>query len=939
MTMSSRIGPYDVDREIGRGGMGVVFLAHDPRLERRVALKSLPAEFAADPAMRARFEREARLLAGLNHPNIAAMHGLEEADGATYIVLEYVEGQTLGDRLAHSRMAVDEAISLCAQVAAAVESAHEAGVIHRDLKPGNIMLTGDGKVKVLDFGLAREAPSQRSAASMAQAETIRRSPVTQEGRVVGTPGYMSPEQARGRTLDRRTDVWSFGCILYECLSGEMAFGGETTSDSIAAILERDPEWSKLPPHTPLRVRELLRRCLAKDVKSRQRDAGDARLELEQALANREWSTANMLTAAAMAAHGWRTRAAAPWVFAVVALAALAITWLRGSAGFGSLEAVKPDASTTPVRSTIVLPNEPRFDGEIWGLRPDGRAIYYIASMPTGPDAGVPQLFMRRLDDFEVKPVAGTLGITGFGFAPDSKWLVFTSYSDPAHERARLSKVAAEGGVPVMLIEGTGDYFRMPTWLDDGTIVLRRGQQGRELASVPPGGGAIRTILALGPDDPPYTIDGLTGCHDSRSRWVIATIPTLDSNGFRGSLWGVNVATGEHRQILDHGSGGFVVRGYIYFSRGESLLTAAFDPERCVITGSVVPLMNGLRSYVGSDSWMWDISDNGTLVYGPGGVIFGDLQLATVDVAGKVEPLSKVRASFVDSAVPSPDGSMVCGEIVESNGLFGLYVYHIADGRLRRLPAPGVDCGNPIWMPQNKQILYTGLLEGSIMRVYRRRVDGLGEPELMFEASKDQPKMQPMDVNANSPGVVCRRVLPGAPSDLVLLLANKQVMPLLSTSANEPTGHLSPDGNWLAYLSDASGRMELYVKRMPELQPGRPVVPNDEQSLMVSTSGADNPRWSRDGTTLYFSEPPGRWMKSAITVEPALAATKPEFLFNLEPLRMANNYLESGPGEGQFTFIQRDPIEDSLTQINVVQNWQAEIKEKIAAGTSTPPSSP
>ena len=773
----------------------------------------------------------------------------------------------------------------------------------------------------------------RSSTSIAQAETLPRSPVTQAGIAIGTPGYMSPEQARGKALDRRSDIWSLGCILYECLTGEMAFAGETASDCIAAILERDPDWTKLPPRTPPRVRELLRRCLEKDVKRRWRDAGDARMELEESARNREWSTAAM-----QAVGGRRWPPALAWSIAAACLAIAVWALLNG---FGSTKATSDTgaaAHRATVRSTIVLPVKPQFHNWVWGLRPDSRAIYFIGETSDGAGATVPMLYMRPLDSYQATPIEGTQGVNGFSFSPDSQSLVFTSFSSPTQDRARVSRIDAEGGVPVVLSEGVGDYFRMPVWMDDGTIVMRRGHHGVEIAAVGAGGGELRTVCKFTIETAPYGVDGLTRCNVPNSPWIIATLPTLDSRGFRGCLWAVSVTTGERHLLIDHGTGGMgLASGHILFSRGDALLAAALDPDRCEIVGPHVPLMNDLRTRQGEDSWAWDVAQDGTLVYVAGGVVSGDRHLATVDLSGKVETLSSLLANFVGSAIPSPDGSMVCGQVLDTTGLYGLYVYHIAEGRLRRLPTPDFDCGYCAWMPQGRQVVYAGLSGEGNVNVYRRRIDGIGEPELLHEAKPGEFILGPIDVNPNGPGIVCVRGRPGESSDIVMFGQNGQMLPLLITSANEPMARISPDGRWLAYLSDASGRMELYIKRMPSGPGGPPAMPNDEQSLMVSSVGADDPLWSSDGKSLYFSEPPGRWMKADIVTDPELSASKPAILFSLDKLRMANDTLAIGPGAGQFTFIQRGANEENLTQINMVQNWLSEIDDKLraAGGRGTP----
>src|SRR5262245_6813891 len=410
--MPERVGPYAVERELGRGGMGVVYLAHDARLGRRVALKSLPAELAVDPARLARLEREARALAALSHPNVAGIYGIEEADGARFLVLELVEGETLGARLARGALPGDEGLSVGGEVAAGGEEARGGGVIHRDLKPDNVQLGADGRAKVLDFGLAKEAGASGSFDATA---VTARATGTMAGVVMGTAGYMSPEQARGKAVDKRTDIWALGCVLYECLSGKRAFPGETANDAIAAILEREPDWEALPGKTPRRVRELLRRCLEKDARNRVRDMGDARLELSAAIAGREWTTGALAAAEGRA----RTRRGLGGVAAVLlAVLAVALGWLIAR------KAAAPPATVlqpAPVmRLSLQVPGVK--DMEIHGaLSPDGGTFAYIAAdvRSGAPGKERSRIMLRRLDGFEARPLEGTEGARTVEFSPDS----------------------------------------------------------------------------------------------------------------------------------------------------------------------------------------------------------------------------------------------------------------------------------------------------------------------------------------------------------------------------------------------------------------------------------------------------------------------------------------------------------------------------------------
>src|SRR2546425_3006217 len=486
------IGPYKVDREIGRGGMGVIFLAHDTRLGRTVALKALPEDVASDPDRLQRFEREARVLASLNHPNVAAIYGLEESEGRRYLALEHIEGETLADRIARGPLPLQETLNICIEIACGVEAAHDAGVVHRDLKPANVMITPNEQVKILDFGLAKgrvatdesglakspvlvDSPTL-SSPTLPHSPTLI-SPATLPGVILGTAAYLSPEQARGKVVDRRTDIWSFGCIVYECLTGKRAFEGETVSDTIAKILEREMDWSTLPKHTPHRLRELLERCLAKDARRRLRDIGDARLALEEIWSGR-YAGAPAEAAAPAAAAATTRRAAVIAAASAIVGAVVAIAMWNA---FGPGSRVTPPQ---PAHLSIAIPPDVTYEDLASAL--GGRALVLRGSTRATKDAQpVSRLYVRRMDRNTFEPLRGTERAQGFVVSPDGRWILFAATPSEEASQLRIFKVPVDGGsppAPVGDVDANPDS--RPAWLESGDLLISVNDGTKYMRSSP-----------------------------------------------------------------------------------------------------------------------------------------------------------------------------------------------------------------------------------------------------------------------------------------------------------------------------------------------------------------------------------------------------------------------------------------------------------------------
>jgi serine/threonine-protein kinase len=654
------IGPFKIEHELGHGGMGEVFLATDTRLDRRVAIKALPAHLAQDADRLARFQREAKVLASLNHPGIGAIYGLEEANGHQYLILEFIEGETLAARLAAGLIPVDEALGLAKQIAEALEAAHEKGVIHRDLKPSNVMVTPDGVVKVLDFGLARSAdgtPSSTHSPALADSPTVtsparpHHSP-TIPGAIMGTAGYMSPEQARGKPVDKRSDIFSFGCVLFEMLTGAMPFRGETVADSIGATLHKDTDFALIPAGTPPRVRELLINCLAKDRRNRLHDIGDARLELERALAGQEWVSFS----AAPAVSGPRRPALA---------AALAVLLLGFGGVIGAIlsrpEAVPP---SPPIHVSLATPPKPDMTG-LSGIAPDGRFVVYRCWPELDPESAKPGgvLMIRRLDRDETKTVPGTEGVLEAALSADGRWIAFLAAKDRARSRISLKKIALENGQPAGAPETLFDLSSSDDsymcWSSDREIVLAQSWK-QTILSVPASGGEPRVIVKG------ENVPGIDSWGDVRplvpGKSILATRWALVGQTIKERTEIVDLASGARTPLLENaGVAQYLPSGHIVARRNlNSLVAARFDLATNRIVGEPVTIWNGdLRN-------SFFVSPTGILAKMTQAGDNTGRTLAWIDEKGKPEPIAAPPRAYAWLAV-SPGSRRVATNLQPADG--------------------------------------------------------------------------------------------------------------------------------------------------------------------------------------------------------------------------------------------------------------------------------
>lgn len=903
MTQNPRkVGHYEIERELARGGMGVVYVARDGRLDRPVALKAISDDFIAHPERLARFEREARILASLNHPNIASVYGLEDHEGCRYLAMELVEGETLADRLARGPLEVDEAISICAQIAAAVEAAHNAGVIHRDLKPANVIVREDGVVKVLDFGLAREVHAPEGSSDSMVTATHQANPLTREGVAVGTPGYMSPEQARGRPVDRATDVFAFGCILYECLSGKRTFDGPTATDVLAAPIERDPDFTRIAERTPTRVRLILERCLHKDPKLRLRDIGDARLELETALNRREWTTSQFEMQAAPAA---RRRRFGPGWAAAAAMALLLLGVLAGA--YVMRDSFLAGDEREPIRFTLEMGEGYTFRTDLamnsMAVAPDGRSIAYIATAPDGEEV----VHVRRLDRLEPLEIRGIKQPRGPTFSPDGRWLGLME------DFARFVRVPVDGGSVEVLWEfgaaGSSIDNRV-AWVDDDTIVYSFFQSEETLLAFDLQTREHRTLASADP------ASGVFGTAGAAPAWPARGVLTYTWSGVTRAdnevSW-VDVESGELRRLLKRAASGFPVAGrWVTFVRDSVIYANEFDFDRIEPVGREFAAVNGVSTDSWGSSGQYAVSPSGTLVYVPGSRRSEGRRLALVDRSGASEPLNDMVAPFSDDFAVSADGSMVAATTLDQS--IELWVFDRRTGSRQRYRDAG-EIYAPCFSPDGRFIYVLNFEEG------KSHIDRLSLATGKFERVLEDARGGPIGFDGSGRLLLSHSAIGREDFDIVRWDPGRgsETETVIATEHNEWSGTVSPDGAWLMYGSMRSGRSEGYIRAYPD----------GIRDWRASHAESDEYCWAPDGSCIYYvthDPEPSMWRRSFSvdqqTGDPVLG--DPERLFTAPQIDVIDEYRVMPQGE-QFLTVEPAPWEMEPARLNVIVNWDVELR--------------
>lgn len=912
LTPGTRLGPYEVTAQIGVGGMGEVYRATDTHLKRSVAIKVLPDSVASDAERLARFQREAEVLASLNHPNIAAIYGLDRSGGMTALVMELVEGPTLADRIAQGAIPVDDALSIAKQIAEALEAAHERGIIHRDLKPANIKAHDDGTVKVLDFGLAKAlAPELGSGAAvhLSPSPTITSPAVmTGVGVVLGTAAYMSPEQAKGRPADKRSDVWSFGCVLYEMLTGRRAFDGDDVTETIAAVVRDQPTWTLLPSDVPEHVRLLLKKCLAKDRRARVSEIAIARFLLAEPIPATAASTGSL-----------RSRRLLP---AIAAVAALGVAMAAGGAWLGAR--FKSQPAPSPVRFVLAPPQEvplflQGFARDIV-ISPDGSNIVYRS---TRGSAGGSVFAVRGINDLTPRVLGGTGGGEPF-MSPDGRWLGYFASSE-------LRKVSMTGGPPIT-IATLAKTLRGVHWGADDRIVFGVVDPSQGLQSIPASGGEPRSLTTPAREKGeighyyPFTMpDGK------------AVLFTIGSSPTTNDIAALNLETGRYKTLLRGGSAAvFVEPGYLVYASGGTLLAVRFDPGRLEVSGESVPIIDQvMNTSVGNANF--SVSRNGTLVYVAGGGALAQnvlpRSLVWVDRRGIETPIKAPTRPYGVARL-SPDGRRVAVDI-RSPG-FDIWVWDLDRETLTPLTVdPAVDLA-PVWTNDSRRIIWSSSRGGGNPNLYVQSADGTGPVERLTTSDFAQfatsvaPDARVILFSPNTASGI------GSLAAVDLFMApldarGQQPLRLLQSAAQKLAGEVSPDGRWLAYQSDESGRHEVFVRPFPNVESAR---------WPVSNEGGTRPAWSRNSDELFYLD--GNDQLTAVRFQASGTTFRPG-----KPARVLNGKYVAGSttrgydlrsydvsADGQRFLMLKETAGAStsapLPSMTVVVNWIEELKARVPA---------
>jgi eukaryotic-like serine/threonine-protein kinase len=898
LSVGDRFGPYEVVGALGAGGMGQVYRARDSRLGREVALKILSDLVARDPERIARFEREARTLASLSHPNIAGIHGLEDSGGVQALVLELVEGPTLADRLVHGPMAVDEALAVARQIADALEAAHEVGIIHRDLKPANIKLRPDGTVKVLDFGLAKAIAAAHGAEGPGGAANLSHSPtitgpigMTGVGVLLGTAAYMPPEQARGKPVDKRADIWAFGCVLFEMLTARRCFDGEDVSLTLAEVIKSEPDWKALPAGTPAAVRSTLKQCLQKDPKRRIRDIGDVRLALDAGVG-----------VASMPLHDRPASLPRRWSGAA---AAGAIGIMLGAlAAALMLRAPAPAPGRAPLidRFSIALPPGSTFRDNIAtpvALSSDGRRV--VINVSSG---GSDRVIVRALDHIQPQLVQGLEGVVGSIFlSPDGEWVAFND-SKGSMKRMRLA------GGPALTITETGisgGGWQGATWGTAGTIVFSTSARPT-LMEVSEAGGVPkpRTTAAENEShvEPFFLPDG---------RSLLFQIRRVGQPGQIAYLPG---GATNHVLLLEGTDPRYVSSGHMLFAREASVWAVRFDLAAGRTIGDPVPVLEGVSISGGGDARA-SVSADGTLAYIAGGS--GSLRtLVRVDRQGRAEALPGLTESTYEMIRVSPDGSRIA---YTAGRPPNLWTYDLARGTSVRVTRNDIGDRTPLWTPDGLRLVFTAAREGRT-ELLVQNADGTGRADPFLAAGVVGNGARAEAWSADGKTLIVSEERGGLPDIRAVNVAGEpQPRELVATPSVDSAAALSPGGRWLAYQSTMSGVMEVYVERFPET--------GDRQK--ISMSGGALPRWSAKGNELFYQSNDGRRVFAvAVSAGTKFTAGTPTMLFEgtFVPTSPAVRGFDVTP-DGRFVMLKPAAADEgAVATVVIVQNWFEELKRLV-----------
>jgi serine/threonine-protein kinase len=886
LASGTRLGPYEIVSALGAGGMGEVYRAKDTKLGRDVALKILPASFTNDPERVARFRREAQVLASLNHPHIGAIYSLDEANGTQFLVLELVDGESLDKRIARGPIPVDEALGIARQIAEALAPAHEKGIIHRDLKPANIALTKGGQVKVLDFGLAKAVETTSASFDPMNSPTIT-SPamMTGVGALLGTAAYMSPEQAKGRAADKRSDIWAVGCVLYEMLTGHRAYVGDDTTDTLAAVLRGEPDWRNLPLTLPMSVSTLLRSCLAKDREHRVSDVAVVEYVLRETLAPANASTQR---ATGTLRNARLLRAAV----------AIVVIMLAGTAGW-FLRPVRVE--TKPVTRFSIGVDDQRFTSigrHIVALSANGRRLAYIVNN---------QIILRDMDRLAATPINGADGPLEPFFSPDGEWI---AYSSGGH----LKKISVTGGAPTLLCEA-GAPYGMPWW-DRDRIVFAEGPDG--IFEVPASGGVATRIVKANPGEflhgPQILPDGQT------ILFTLGTAKSLIDRWSGSQIVAASLKTGERKTLVNGGTDGrYLPTGHLVYARNGVVYAARFDPSRLAVSEPTA-MIEGVALADGGATGAAQIafSTTGTIVYQP--ATNGETTILVWRDRSGHETAINAPPHVYETPRVSPDGTRIAVRALDQDN--DIWVWDTRSENLTRLTFDKARALGPVWTSDSRRIIFMSSRQGA-PALFWQPADGAGQPDVLL----------PPPAGSNG-ALVANAVTPdgreliysvGVPSDVMVLSLDKQpnVRPVVAQPQFAERGaDISPDGRWLAYYSDESGTFEVYVRPYPRTTEGR---------WQISTDGGSQVRWNPAGRELFFVDGRNRLIAvPAQTNGATFTFGKPSPLLDISDANASiyRNYDVSSDGT---RFILTKSLRSKTPpQLVAVENWFDELNRRVPA---------
>ncbi|MGA9751665.1 MAG: protein kinase [Acidobacteriota bacterium] len=916
MKTSDRLGHHEIVAPLGSGGMGEVYRAKDTRLGREVALKVLPERLAQNPEALGRFQREAQAVAALSHPNILAQFDFGVQEGVAYSVTELLEGEDLRTRMAGGPLPVRKAVEFGIQIAQGLAAAHEKGVVHRDLKPDNLFVTRDGRIKILDFGLAKIAGE---TAFQLESEGPTAAPPTQPGAVMGTVGYMSPEQVKGKPIDHRSDLFSFGAVLYEMLSGRRAFKGDSAVETMTAILkEEPPDLAETNRALPPGLDRVVRHCLEKNPEERFQSARDVAFNLEAL------SGLSTISAAGLSP----LRGGRPWrrllltgLGAVVLLALGGFLWsLLGPSGKGGSDAV--------TRLSVACPADLKVTNFL--MTPSGKALILLAQPAASEGQARPasRLYLRRLDSYDLKAIPGTGGAVGMVVSPDERWLAFIATVSPDSARGRLLKVPLDGSAPPVAVGDWDNAWTSAAWLPDGRLLIS-SDNGSRFLYLPMGSGSPGAPFAAdaggfhGQLESPRLLPG--------GKAVLLNAVSYGSGGYQMGVAVMDLASHKAKILVENGGNAvYVPGGTLLFSRQDTLLAVPFSERRLALKGSPVALEAGLRTPAPLHPALFYVGRDGTLAYLPGGTAGLHRTLGLITPDGQASWIQDRRA-FNGQLALTRDGAQVAVGVTNSETIDEIWAASFAEGLLRPLVAiPRTDVEYPVWSPDGRSIAY-GRVSGSDQDgVYIQRADGAGEAVPVFKREGVGVTCSPAAWSPDGRTLLLHEVKQGRYRVLAISLAPdgstvSKPADLLRGAFSVVTPAFSPDGRYLAYAADPSGHWEVYVT------PAENGLPSGA-AIQVSAGGGVAPLWSRDGKRLSFVSLLDRLMFADLSFSPALDASRPREGYGGDVTGAVK-----GPSayawlpDGRFLFVKKDAAEGEITQVNLVLHWVADLDARLHAG--------